>query len=117
MSNMFEIFRGKDGGYYFRLVSSNGSIILKSEKYSSIENARKGVQSVKHNAPKSSKYEKRETKDGKHYFVLKAENGKIVGVSNFFASRTGREFSISNMLQNTKKAKVLNRDLSQVNSQ
>lgn len=47
----FEIFKGTNGKYYFRLKASNGEIIAQSEGYSSKQGAQDGVASVKKNAP------------------------------------------------------------------
>ncbi len=47
----FEIFKGKDGKYYFRLKAGNGEIIAQSEGYSSKQGAQDGIASVKMNAP------------------------------------------------------------------
>ena len=91
MKSKFEIFRGRNGGFYFRLKDASGRIILKSEKYSSFDSVTAGIESVKKNSSILDHFEKREAKDGRHYFVLKAKNGQIVGVSDFYVSRTGRE--------------------------
>jgi uncharacterized protein len=47
----FEIFKGTNGKYYFRLKASNGEIIAQSEGYSSKQGAQDGIASVKKNAP------------------------------------------------------------------
>ena len=47
----FEIFKGANGKYYFRLKASNGEIIAQSEGYSSKQGAQDGIASVKKNAP------------------------------------------------------------------
>ena len=47
----FEIFKGTNGNYYFRLKASNGEIIAQSEGYSSKQGAQDGIASVKKNAP------------------------------------------------------------------
>lgn len=47
----FEIFKGTNGKYYFRLKAGNGEIIAQSEGYSSKQAAQDGIASVKKNAP------------------------------------------------------------------
>lgn len=47
----FEIFKGNDGKYYFRLKAVNGEIIAHSEGYSTKQGANDGIASVKKNAP------------------------------------------------------------------
>ncbi len=47
----FEIFKGSDGKYYFRLKAANGEIIAHSQGYSTKQGAHDGIASVKKNAP------------------------------------------------------------------
>jgi len=47
----FEIFKGKDGKYYFHLKSANGEIIAQSQGYSSKAHAEAGVAAVQDLAP------------------------------------------------------------------
>ena len=47
----FEIFKGKDGKFYFHLKSSNGEIIAQSQGYSSKQHAESGVAAVQDLAP------------------------------------------------------------------
>lgn len=47
----FEIFKGTNGKYYFRLKAGNGEVIAQSEGYSSKQAAQDGIASVKKNAP------------------------------------------------------------------
>lgn len=43
----FQIFKGKDEQYYFRLKAANGEIICSGEGYSSLQNCRKGINAIK----------------------------------------------------------------------
>ncbi len=49
----FEIYRGKDEQFYFRLVAKNGQNILASEGYTAKESCNKGILSVGKNAPEA----------------------------------------------------------------
>jgi len=90
----FEIFKGKDG-YYFRLVDADEQAILVSRAYPSRRSANEGIKSIVENSKDKSVFERKTTKSGKHYFVIKsAKNGKILGKSSQYASVTGREWSI-----------------------
>ncbi len=52
MTANFEIYRGKIGDFYWKLVHTNGRTIAKSnEGYSSKINAIRGLNSVRENAP------------------------------------------------------------------
>ena len=47
----FEIYKGKAGEYRFRLKAGNGEIIATGEGYSTKDACKKGIASVKKNAP------------------------------------------------------------------
>jgi len=47
----FEIFKGSDDKYYFRLKAANGEIIAQSQGYATKQGAQDGIASVKKNAP------------------------------------------------------------------
>lgn len=47
----FEIFKGKNGAYYFRLKAANGEIIATSEGYVAKQSAQAGIAAVKRLAP------------------------------------------------------------------
>jgi uncharacterized protein YegP (UPF0339 family) len=43
----FQIFKGKDGQYYFHLRAANGEIICNGEGYTSLQNCRNGISAIK----------------------------------------------------------------------
>jgi uncharacterized protein YegP (UPF0339 family) len=90
----FEVFKGINGRYYFHLRARNGEIILASQGYTTRAAAINGVESVKTNGTNPARFEIREARDGKRYFVLKASNGKIIGVSEMYASLQGAQRGI-----------------------
>lgn len=53
MAAKFEIFKDKKGDYRFRLIASNGQVIATSQGYKHKASCRKGIESVKKNAPKT----------------------------------------------------------------
>ena len=73
----FEISTRKNGEYQFNLKAGNGQIILTSEGYTTKPNCINGIESVKKNSPEDSRYEKKDSSNGKYYFNLKATNGQI----------------------------------------
>lgn len=87
----FETFRGLDRKYYFHLKAKNGAIVLQSQGYTTRTSATNGIASVKSNGANATRYEVREARDGKFYFVLKAGNGAVVGVSEMYASKSNAE--------------------------
>ncbi len=82
----FEVFEGQNGQYYFRLRAANGEIVLASEGYVSKQGADTGVESVKAHAVIANNFEQRDSADGQFYFVLKADNGEIIGTSETYVS-------------------------------
>lgn len=90
----FQIFKGKDEKFYFRLRAGNGEIILNSEAYNAKASAENGIESVKENAPLDERYKREEAKDGQFYFNLVAANGEIIGVSETYTSEQNREKGI-----------------------
>jgi len=72
--------------YRFNLKAANGEIILASEAYESAAACDNGIASVKENSQSEGRYEAKESKNGKHYFALKAGNGQVIGVSEMYES-------------------------------
>ena len=90
----FQIFTGKDDQYYFRLYAANGEIILASEAYVSKQGCRNGIYSVKDNAPSDERYRRERAADGQFYFVLTAQNGETIGVSETYTTAQSRDGGI-----------------------
>jgi len=63
-----------------------GDLRCRSERYTTRASAEAGVTAVKANAGNDARYEKREAKNGQVYFVLKAVNHEIVGISEMYTS-------------------------------
>jgi uncharacterized protein YegP (UPF0339 family) len=87
----FQVFRGFDGLYYFHLRATNGEIVLQSQGYTRRTSAIAGTQSVIANGVDATKYEQRETVSGEAYFVLKAANGQVIGVSETYFSESNAQ--------------------------
>jgi len=95
----FELFKSeKNDQFYFRLKASNGEIILASEGYKAKAGAENGIRSVRENAAIPERFEKRDNKNGDPYFVLKAGNGEIIGVSEMYeGGAAGRDNGIDSI--------------------
>jgi len=93
MASKFHL-RSSGSQYYFNLSASNGEVILTSERYTTKQSALNGIDSVRRNAPLSSRYEKRISRANQPYFVLKAGNGEIVGTSEMYSSAAARDNGI-----------------------
>lgn len=94
----FEVFKGMDARYYFHLRAQNGQIILSSQGYSTRTSANNGVASVKTNGANAARFEIRDALDGKTYFVLKASNGKVIGLSEMYESLQGAQNGVTSVM-------------------
>ena len=106
MAGKFEIYKDKAGEFRFRLKASNGQTILASEGYKQRGGAENGIESVRKNAPNDARYERKETKAGKHMFNLKAGNGQVIGTSESYNSNSACENGIQSVKKNAPDAKV-----------
>lgn len=96
----FVISTRKNGEFQFNLKAGNGEIILASEGYSAKTSALKGIDSVKRNAADDNRYDRKESKNGKFFFNLKARNGQIIGTSEMYESASGRDKGIESVKRN-----------------
>lgn len=106
MAGKFEIKKSSNGQFQFHLKASNGQIILASEQYKERRGALRGIESVKRNAGSDSRYERKTSKGGQPYFVLRASNGKTIGQSEMYNSGAAVEGGIESVKKNAPEAKV-----------
>jgi len=106
MAGKFEIYKDKRGEFRFRLKASNGQNIMASEGYKAKSGCTNGIESVKKNAADDSRYERKETKSGKHMFNLKAGNNQIIGTSESYESASARDNGIESVKKNAPDAKI-----------
>lgn len=106
MAGKFELYKDKAGEYRFRLKAGNGEIILVSEGYKAKDSAENGIASIQKNAPNDERYERKETKNGKFMFNLKATNGQIIGTSEQYESEASRENGIDSVKNNAPNASL-----------
>lgn len=106
-SIMFEIYKDKAGEFRFRLKAKNGQNILASEGYTQKSSCQNGIESVRKNSQDESKFELKETKNGKWVFNLKATNGQVIGTSETYSSEAGAKNGIQSVKNNAPEAKVV----------
>lgn len=100
----FVMFSGKDEQFYFRLNARNGETILTGEGYTSKAGCKKGIESVKANAPEESQYKKLQASNGEFYFNLVAKNNEVIGNSETYKSKQGRDNGIQSVMENAPNA-------------
>jgi uncharacterized protein YegP (UPF0339 family) len=102
----FVVSTRKNGEFQFVLKAGNGQIILVSEGYTTKTACLKGVEAVKKNAPIDERYERKTSKNDKHFFNLKASNGQIIGTSEMYESKAACENGIESVKKNAPDANV-----------
>jgi uncharacterized protein len=101
MAAAYDLKHGANGEKYrFNLKAGNGEVVLVSETYESKESALKGIESVKENARHDERFERKSSKRSEPYFVLKAANGQIIGVSEMYSSEAACENGIASVKKN-----------------
>lgn len=96
----------KNNEYYFNLKAGNHETILSSEGYTTKAAALNGIESVKKNGTDEGRFERKESKNGKHYFNLKATNGQIIGSSEMYESKAGMDNGIASVMKNAADAEI-----------
>lgn len=115
------VIRTVQSGLKFDLYAANGQSILTSEVYTTEHACRKGIESVRKNAPKAKledqtepdcqvltnpKFEMYQDKAGTYRFRLKARNGEIIAVSEIYSGRAGCRGGIESVRKNAAEAPV-----------
>ncbi len=113
------LLRQTASGVKFDLLATNGQVILTSEVYTSRAAAIKGIASIRliasdanlenqteegWKAQSNPKFEMYQDRAGAYRFRLKARNGKIVGISEGYTTRTGCLHGVESVKKNAAQA-------------
>ena len=108
-------------GIKFDLTAANGQSILTSEVYTTAAACRKGIASVRKNAPHAGvenqteegypvlghpKFELYQDRAGHYRFRLKATNGKIIAVSEGYSTKASCENGMDSVRKNAEEAEI-----------
>ena len=107
MAGKFEMKKSAKGQFMFNLKAGNNQVILSSELYNEKASAQAGVESVKAYAAAEANYERKTSKKGEPFFVLKAPNSQIIGKSEMYASAKAMENGIASVKANAPGAGVV----------
>src|SRR5262245_43289446 len=66
----FELFVGQDAQHYFQLLAENGERVLRSEGYTTLANAKKGIASVRANGVSEANFQILAASNGESYINL-----------------------------------------------
>ena len=101
MAATYDLKHGANGEKYrFNLKGANGEVILVSETYENKESALNGIESVRKHAADAAHFERKSSKRSEPYFVLKASNGQIIGMSEMYSSEAACENGIASARKN-----------------
>ena len=100
----FELFVGEDGQHYFQLVAKNGERLLRSEGYTSLSGAKKGITSVQKNGVLKARFDVNEADNGEFYFNLKATNGQIIATGETYTTQSGANAGVDAVISAVAKA-------------
>lgn len=116
------VIRATNTGVKFDLRAGNNQVILTSEVYSSLTACKKGIESVRINAPvaavedqttlgyeteKNPKFEVYLDKSGEYRFRLKSKNGQIVATGEAYKAKAGCRNGIESVKKNAPEAVVI----------
>jgi len=107
MSANLQLRQAADGQWYFNLTAENNQVILTSETYTVKPAALKGIESVRVNGAVAERFERRQSKDGRDYFVLKAANHEIIGTSEMYSSTPAMENGVQAVMRVAGSARVV----------
>jgi uncharacterized protein YegP (UPF0339 family) len=91
----FETFVGRDNQHYFHLLAGNGEKVLGSQGYATAAAAMNAIVAVQNNGVNVASFELRTATNGEFYFVLKAGNGGVIGVSETYVTKSNAERALS----------------------
>ena len=115
------VIRKVPSGVKFDLHAGNGQSVLTSEVYSTVAVCRKGIESVRKNAPQAllenqteegyatltnPKFEMYRDRSGLYRFRLRARNGKIIAVSQSYTAKAGCLGGIESVKNNAAHAEI-----------
>ena len=103
----FVISKRKNGEFQFNLKATNGQVILSSEGYTTKAACMNGIESVMKNSQEEKRFEVLESKNGKHYFNLKATNGQIIGTSQMYEAMASCKNGVQSVMNNAPEAEIV----------
>ena len=100
MAGWFELSSSSDDQFRFVLKAANAEVILTSELYKAKDSARNGIASVQVNCGDDSRYQRKNSSDGRPFFNLKAANHQVIGTSQMYSDESSRENGIASVKAN-----------------
>ncbi len=92
--------------FIFNLKAENHEVILTSQVYEQNQSALAGITSVQLNGPHAENFEHKVSTAGEPYFVLKAQNGEVIGKSQMYASEAAAQVGMASVQTNAPSAAI-----------
>jgi uncharacterized protein len=103
----YQISPTSNDKFMFNLKAENHQVILTSQVYEQKQSALAGIASVQVNGPYSKNFEHKLSAAGEPYFVLKAQNGEIIGTSQMYSSQAAAEAGIASVQINSRSQEII----------
>jgi uncharacterized protein YegP (UPF0339 family) len=81
--------------FQWNLKARDAQTMLSGKVYPAKADAETVIESCRINSPDDARYERLTAKDARYYFVLRAENGEIIGTSETYPTAVAREKGIA----------------------
>jgi len=98
----YQISPTSNAKFMFNLKAENNQVILTSQVYEQKQSALEGIASVQANGPDAKNFEHKVSAAGEPYFVLKAQNGEIIGNSQMYSTKATAETGIASVQINSR---------------
>jgi uncharacterized protein YegP (UPF0339 family) len=108
MSGYYEL-KTSGSQFMWNLKSANHETILTSERYTSKDGAKRGIESCKANSGLDARYERKTSSNGQPYFVLRGANFEVIGTSETYSSTWARDAGITTCKANGPTAATVDR--------
>lgn len=102
----FEISTRADGDFMFNLKASNGEVVMTSQGYAAKSACQNGIKSAKTNSIDKNMFKEELAANGKFYFNLTAANHQVIGTSQMYSTKKGRDNGIESVIKNAPKAEI-----------
>ena len=87
----YQISSTANDKFMFNLKAENNQVILTSQVYEQKQSALAWITSVQVNGADSCNFEHKVSTAGEPYFVLKAQNGEVIGKSQMYSSEAAAQ--------------------------
>ena len=93
--------------FHWSLKARDAQTMLSSQIYPAKAGADTGIEACRINSKDDARYERLTAKDTRYYFVLRAENGDVIGTSETYPTTVAREKGIALCKESAPLARVM----------